>query len=123
MVDQAAAIEDALFDTFGLGAFRQGLADLLGCFAVAGVALEAGLAGGGGGQGDAGRVVDQLRVDVAVAAVDGQAGAFGGAADMLADAVMLLGADALRSTCLYMISFLSAAGKDYIPCPCGAANS
>ena len=77
MVDITATIEHDSVDALCLSAFCNQLADLAGSFLVAGGAFKILLTGSGGNERNAVDVVDNLCVDVGVAAVDVQAGPFG----------------------------------------------
>ena len=90
MIDITATIEHDSVDALCLGALCDQLADLAGSFLVACGAFEILLIGSGGSERNAVDVVNDLCVDVCVAAVDVQAGPFGRAGDLSANADMTL---------------------------------
>ena len=93
MVLEARTVEHHLPDAGGPGALGDELADALGAVRLgAGRPLEAALQRGGGGEGAAGGVVDDLGVDVVEAAEDRQAGTRGRAREAEAEALVALGA-------------------------------
>ena len=79
VVDVAAAVEYDLGDTLFHSPLSNHLSNLAGGFLVAAVAFEILLDGGGGNQGHALLVVNQLGVDIAKGAEYIQAGPSGGA--------------------------------------------
>src|SRR5215213_7376729 len=102
VVHVAAAVEDHLFDALLLGARRHHLADQLGRRLAGGRAADLladlGIRRARLGERRAAVVVDHLRIDVAQALVDGQAGPLGTAADPVANpCVGALAALPLRS--------------------------
>lgn len=70
---------------FALARSGNQLADLAGGFLVAGGAFEILLDGAGRGQSHAVYIIDDLRVDVRIAAINVQARSFGGAGDLAAN--------------------------------------
>ncbi len=95
MIEVAAAIEHNVLATLFRRALGEKLADLLGALDIGRGLLEGLVHGGGGNQGLAGGVVDDLGVDVLVGVMDGQTRALRGASDLAADAVVNASADRL----------------------------
>src|SRR5699024_303083 len=77
MVDIAAAVEDHGADAGGLGTLSNGQANLLGGLTVGALALEALLQGRSGDQSLAAHVIDDLGVDVGLAAEHVETGTLG----------------------------------------------
>ena len=90
MIDITATVKDHGGDALLLGLPGQSQAHLLGGLAVAGGALEALVQSGSGSQGGSVHIVDELRIDIRIAAVYIQAGSFRRAGDLTADAHMAL---------------------------------
>ena len=95
MIDIAAAVKHDFFDALLEGTLGDHGADLLRGLDVAAVAFKALLHAGRGGEGVAGDVVDDLGIDVVLAAEYAQAGSLGGTGDLAAYSLMAL--DALAS--------------------------
>ena len=94
VIEVTAAVEDHCADVGTLGTFCDELADLLGALDVRGAIFEGFVESGGGREGLACRVVDDLDVDVLVGIVNGEARALCGSGNFAADAVVDATADA-----------------------------
>ena len=88
MVNVAAAVENYVFDALFFSALTDQLANLLGGFTVTGGAFKAFFDGRGSNQSMAVYVVDDLSVDVCIAAENIEAGSLGRARDFTADSLM-----------------------------------
>lgn len=77
MIDITAAVEDDCGNALLLGPLRQRQAHPLGGLAVAGGALEALVQSGSGNQSGSVHIVNELGIDVRIAAVNVQAGSAG----------------------------------------------
>ena len=95
MINVAAAVKHYFFDALLKGTLCNDRADLLCGLDVAAVAFKALFNGGGGHEGAACDVVDDLSIDVVLAAEYAQAGSLSGAGDLAAYSVVAL--DALSS--------------------------
>src|SRR5699024_6782423 len=101
MENIAAAVKHDLFNALGLGALGHGHADLAGSFLVAGGAFKILLEGGSGDQGDSVHIVDDLRIDVPIAAEHVQTRSLGCAGDLAAHSGMTLDAGSVLVKILY----------------------
>lgn len=95
VVEVTAAVEDHSADVRALGALREELADFLRALDIRGGLFERFVERGGGDQGPASRVVDDLGVDVLIGIVNSQTWTFRGAGYFAADAVVDASADRL----------------------------
>src|ERR1700761_7390491 len=113
----ATAVEDDLGNARGLGPLREQRADLAGQGALVALAAPDGrVERGGGGQRVTLEVVDDLRGDMPRRAGDDQAGALGGAADVLADPeVPTRLADGTRGTDTGAVAALEQRGGHFLP--------
>ena len=100
MIDITTAVEHDSVDALCLGALCNQLADLAGSFLVAGSAFEFLVKSGCGNQRDAIDVVNDLCVDVRIAAIDIQARSFGRAGDLAAHSGV-----ALHALCIFIKRF------------------
>ena len=94
VIEVTAAVEDDGADVRAFGTLCDELADLLGALDVRGAFFEGLVEGGGGREGLARRVVDDLDVDVLVRVMDGEARTLGRSGDLAADTVVDAAADA-----------------------------
>ena len=90
MIQVTATVEHDGVDALGLAALGHQLTHSTGGGLVAAVALDLLIQGGGGDQGVAGHVVDDLSVDVLLAAEHVQTGTLGSAEHLGTDSLMTL---------------------------------
>lgn len=102
VIEVTTAVENHSADVRTLGALCEELANLLSPFDIGSDLLEALVHGGRGNEGRAGGVVDDLGVDVLVRIMNGEARAFGSAADLAADALVNALADRLAFDCAHV---------------------
>ena len=95
VVEVTAAVKNHSADVQALGALREELADLLRALDVRGSIFEGLVERGGGHQGPASRVVDDLGVDVLIGIVDSETWTFRGSGNFAPDAVVDASADRL----------------------------
>ena len=118
VIEVTAAVEDHRADTGGQGTLGEELADLLGADHIGRHLLEGFVQGGSRAQGATLGVVDDLRVDMLVGVMDGEAWALRSADDFAADAVVNAPADVLAIDGAHravMGMGVRAAGVDYLP--------
>ena len=118
VIEVTTAIEDHGVDAGGDGTLREELANLLRADNVRRRLLEGFVERGGGTQGAALGIVDDLRVDVLVGIMDGEARTLCGADDFAPDAIVNAPADVLAIDGAHravMGMGVRAAGVNYLP--------